>query len=78
MITGMCLGLEASQVFVREATGLVRELSPLDVFFFGVVGVTPGVTLALFFALLPFLYPGVNMALAVVGAIFVSLIFGAT
>lgn len=66
------------QVFVREATGLVRELSPLDVFFFGVVGVTPGVTLVLFFAFIPFLYPGVNMALAVVGAIFVSLIFGAT
>jgi APA family basic amino acid/polyamine antiporter len=63
---------------VRQATGLVRELSTLDVLMLGIVGITPGVTLVLFYVYIPFLYPGVNMTIGVIGAIIVSLVFGAT
>lgn len=70
--------MQKPSVFVREATGLVRELSPLDVLMFGIVGVTPGVTMVLFYVYIPYLYPGVNMTIGVIGAIIVSLIFGAT
>jgi amino acid transporter len=45
---------------------------------FGVVGVTPGATMVLFYVYIPFLYPAVNMTLAVLGAIPIALIFGAT
>jgi basic amino acid/polyamine antiporter, APA family len=65
-------------LFVRQATGLVRELSTLDVLMLGIVGITPGVTLVLFYVYIPFLYPGVNMTIGVIGAILVSLIFGTT
>jgi APA family basic amino acid/polyamine antiporter len=66
-----------ARVFLREATGLVRSLSPLDVFILGVVGITPGVNMTLFYLYIAFLYPGANVPLAVIGAIPMSLIFGA-
>jgi amino acid transporter len=44
----------------------------------GIVGITPGVTLVLFYVYIPFLYPGVDMTYGVIGAIIVSLIFGTT
>ena len=65
-------------VFVRDATGLIRNLSSLDVLFLGIVGITPGVTMVLFYVYIPYLYPSVDMTIAVIGAIIVSLIFGAT
>jgi APA family basic amino acid/polyamine antiporter len=66
------------KVFVRDATGLVRALSPIDNFMLGIVGITPGVALVLYNVYLPYLYPGVNMTLGTLGSIPVSLIFGAT
>ena len=66
------------RVFVRDATGLVRALSPTDNFMLGIVGITPGVALVLYNVYLPYLYPGVNMTLGTLGSIPVSLIFGAT
>jgi amino acid transporter len=64
-------------VFVRDATGLVRALTAFDTFAFGVVGITPGVSLVLYYVYIVFLYPGVNMTLASIGAIPISLVFGA-
>jgi len=52
-------------------------LSPFDVFILGMVGITIGVNMTLFFLYITFLYPGANIPLAVVGAIPISLIFGA-
>jgi amino acid transporter len=69
--------MSAPKVFVREATGLVRSLSPLDVLILGIVGITPGVNMTLFYLYIAFLYPGANVPLSVVGAIPISLIFGA-
>ena len=66
------------KVFVRDATGLVRNLSPMDNFMLGIVGITPGVALVLYNVYLPYLYPGVDMTLGTLGSIPVSLIFGAT
>jgi len=70
--------MSGRSVFVREATGLVKNLSSIDVLFLGIVGITPGVTMVLFYVYIPFLYPSVDMTTAVIGAIVVSLIFGAT
>jgi basic amino acid/polyamine antiporter, APA family len=64
--------------FVREATGLVRSLSTLDVLALGIIGITPGATLVVFYVYIPFLYPGVDMTLGVIGSIVPSLIFGTT
>jgi amino acid transporter len=66
------------KVFVRDATGLVRALTPLDNFMLGIVGITPGVALVLYNVYLPYLYPGVDMTWGTLGSIPVSLIFGAT
>jgi len=63
---------------VREATGLVRNLTPIDNLILGIVGITPGVNMTLFYLYIAFLYPGANVAWAVVGAIPISLILGAT
>ena len=67
----------SAKVFVRDATGLIRALSPFDVFILGIVGITPGVNMTLFYLYIAYLYPGANVPLAVLGAIPISLIFGA-
>jgi len=69
--------MASARVFVRDATGLVRALSPLDVFILGIVGITPGVNMTLFYLYIAYLYPGANVPLAVLGAVPISLIFGA-
>jgi amino acid transporter len=53
-------------------------LTPFDAFALGVVGITPGVTIVLWYVYITFLYPGVDMVLTALGAIPISLIFGAT
>ena len=64
--------------FVREATGLVRELSWFDTFLcgFGILNVALGLVQA--FAYAPYVFPGSNMALAFVialpGAFFIGLL----
>jgi amino acid transporter len=70
--------LASARVFVREATGLVRNLSPLDALILGIVGITPGANMTLFYLYITFLYPGANVAFSVLGAIPISLVFGAT
>ena len=53
-------------LFVREATGLVREMSWFDTFLcgFGILNVALGLVQA--FAYAPYVFPGSNMALAFV------------
>jgi amino acid transporter len=64
--------------FVREATGLVRELSWFDTFLcgFGILNVALGLVQA--FAYAPYVFPGSNMAIAFVlalpGAFFIGLL----
>ena len=70
--------MTSPRVFVREATGLVRNLSPIDALMLGIVGITPGANMTLFYLYIAFLYPGANVGWGVVGAIPISLIFGAT
>jgi amino acid transporter len=67
---------DSKRVFLREATGLLRNLTPLDNFILGVVGITPGVTMVLFYVYVPFLYPGVDMVLGILASIPVALIMG--
>jgi amino acid transporter len=69
--------MASAKVFARDATGLVRELSSRDVLILGIVGITPGVNMTLFYLYIAYLYPGANVPLAVLGAIPISLIFGA-
>jgi len=69
---------QSHKAFVRDATGLVRALTPFDTFAFGIVGITPGVTLVLYYVYIAFLYPGVNMTWASIGALPIALVFGAT
>ncbi len=64
--------------FVREATGLVRELSWFDTFLcgFGILNVALGLVQA--FAYAPYVFPGSNIALAFIialpGAFFIGLL----
>jgi len=64
--------------FVRDATGLVRELSWFDTFLcgFGILNVALGLVQA--FAYAPFVFPGSNIALAFIialpGAFFIGLL----
>jgi amino acid transporter len=69
---------DSRRVFLREATGLLRNLTPLDNFILGMVGITPGVTMVLFYVYVPYLYPGVDMVMGVVGSIPIALIMGFT
>jgi len=69
---------DSKRVFLREATGLLRNLTPLDNFILGVVGITPGVTMVLFYVYIPFLYPGVDMVLGILASVPVALIMGLT
>jgi basic amino acid/polyamine antiporter, APA family len=64
--------------FVREATGLIRELSWFDTFLcgFGILNVALGLVQA--FAYAPYVFPGSNMAVAFIialpGAFFIGLL----
>jgi amino acid transporter len=62
---------------LRDATGLVRSLTTFDSFALGIVGITPGVTMVLWFVYITFLYPGVDMILTAIGSIPIALMFGA-
>ena len=62
-------------VFLRDATGLVKGLTTFDTFALGVTGVTPGVTMCLFYMYIVYLYPGVNMTLTSLGSIPIALIY---
>jgi len=65
-------------LFVREATGLVREMSWFDTFLcgFGILNVALGLVQA--FAYAPYVFPGSNMAVAFIialpGAFFIGLL----
>jgi amino acid transporter len=52
---------DSGKVFLREATGLVRGLSTLDVFSLNFLGYAPLFFFALAIAVLPVTYPGANL-----------------
>lgn len=55
--------MDSSQVFLRKATGLVREVSWIDVLLFCMIEINIGIGLQEDFLFMPF-YPGANMTLA--------------
>ena len=64
------------QVFVREATGLVRELSTLDATIINVAIISIGIGITILYTWAPYLYPGMSVSLAVILGGLVSLIGG--
>jgi amino acid transporter len=69
--------LTSKRVFVREATGLVRELSAFDALFLNLQGVFAVATsAALSFGFAGFLFPGADMDLAVLIALPLGIVFG--
>ncbi len=51
--------------FVRTASGLTREISPLDVFIYNVVIISIGIGNAFVFLFVPAFYPGADMTLSI-------------
>ncbi|MCL6444906.1 MAG: APC family permease [Alicyclobacillus sp.] len=68
--------VQRPMVFVRQATGLVRELSLMDAFILGFaqLNVMLGITEA--FAWAPYVFPGANLGVAFLIATPLSLVFG--
>jgi APA family basic amino acid/polyamine antiporter len=55
-----------AEVFLRKASGLVREVSGKDVVFFNTGGINAGIGLAFIFLLGPAFYPGANHNIALI------------
>jgi amino acid transporter len=73
----MLWGLEKdSKVFAREATGLVRGISPLGAFVAGMLAMSPPVVIYEFWSLTPAIFPRSN-TLIIVALVFVPVIFWA-
>ncbi len=70
---------EAGQVFLRQASGLVRTAAPYDVFIFNIGLISVGIAVALDQLLGPGLYPGASVAwssvIATVGMVVVGLAY---
>lgn len=61
-------GTTSASLFVRNATGLVRELGVWDVFLINIVMVAPVGNFIIFLLLGPAIFPGVDMTLATITA----------
>ncbi len=64
------------QVFVRQATGLVRELSLLDTFVLGFAQLNVMLGIIETFAWAPYIFPGANLGITFLIAAPLSLVFG--
>jgi amino acid transporter len=65
----------SGRVFLREATGLVRSLTAFDAYALGIVGITPGVTIVLWYVYITFLYPGADMVWTAIGSLPIGLVY---
>lgn len=69
----------AEKVFLRKASGLVREISLTDVLFYNIAQVGAGIGIAYMVLLLPAFYPGSDIALSsaicLAGTIFTCLVY---
>ncbi|MDA4123727.1 MAG: APC family permease [Thaumarchaeota archaeon] len=65
-----------SKVFAREATGLVRGISPFGAFVAGILAMSPPVVIYEFWSLTPAIFPNSN-TLLIVALVFVPVIFWA-
>ncbi len=57
--------MSAKPIFVREATGLVREFTWVDGFVLGVAYTTPSASFLVIFNLLTFIWPGANAIITI-------------
>jgi basic amino acid/polyamine antiporter, APA family len=67
---------KGSKVFARDATGLVRGISPLGAFVAGMLAMSPPVVIYEFWSLTPAIFPNSN-TLLIVALVFVPVLFWA-
>jgi APA family basic amino acid/polyamine antiporter len=67
-----------SGVFVRKASGLVRQLAPQDSFYMNVIGVAAAVSIVTLLYAAPTTYPGADLYIALTLGLIIAIPFGWT
>jgi APA family basic amino acid/polyamine antiporter len=69
---------QESGVFVRKASGLVRQLAPQDSFYMNVIGVAAAVSIVALLFAAPTTYPGADLYIALTIGLIIAIPFGWT
>ena len=67
-----------SPVFVRDATGLVRDVGFFDIVVYNMLPIAPGLTLALYLFWIPGAFPGGSLVWAMLIACFLAIFIATT